>query len=68
MWSFVVPAAWLALFATPEQLARAAAPANALLLGMFLLHYLVCGLGGAGRGSRGRDRGGGGGRRCRGST
>jgi hypothetical protein len=31
---------WLALFATPDQLARARAPANALLLGLFLLHYL----------------------------
>lgn len=41
MWSFVVPAAWLTLLATPEQRARAAAPANALLLGLFLLHYLV---------------------------
>lgn len=40
MWSFVVPAAWLAFFATPSQLARAAAPANALLLALFLLHYL----------------------------
>lgn len=45
MWSFLVPAAWLALFATPAQLARAAAPANALLLGLFLLHYVNRGVG-----------------------
>ncbi|KIZ01843.1 3-oxo-5-alpha-steroid 4-dehydrogenase 1 [Monoraphidium neglectum] len=38
--SFAVPTVWLALFATPDQLARARAPANALLLGLFLLHYL----------------------------
>lgn len=40
MWSFVVPAAWLAFFATPDQLARLSAPANALLMTLFLVHYL----------------------------
>lgn len=40
MWSFVVPAVWLAFFATPDQLARLSAPANALLMALFLLHYL----------------------------
>ncbi|KAI8473732.1 MAG: 3-oxo-5-alpha-steroid 4-dehydrogenase-domain-containing protein [Monoraphidium minutum] len=37
--SFAVPAVWLALFATPEQRGRAAAPANGLLLACFLGHY-----------------------------
>ncbi|KAI7842014.1 hypothetical protein COHA_004215 [Chlorella ohadii] len=39
MWSFVVPATWLAFFATPDQLARLSAPANALLMTLFLVHY-----------------------------
>lgn len=39
MWSFLVPSAWLLLFATDEQWERAKEPANALLLIMFLLHY-----------------------------
>lgn len=39
MWSFLVPAVWLACFATPDQLARVVAPANALLMGLFLVHY-----------------------------
>lgn len=39
MWSFLVPAAWLLLFATREQLARVSAPGNAALLAMFLVHY-----------------------------
>jgi 3-oxo-5-alpha-steroid 4-dehydrogenase 1 len=37
--SFLVPAAWLLFFSTPEQRARAAAPAHALLLAAFLFHY-----------------------------
>ena len=37
--SFLIPAAWLLLWATPEQRARAAAPGNAALLATFLLHY-----------------------------
>ena len=40
MWSCVVPAVWLAFFATPDQLARLSAPANALLMALFLVHYL----------------------------
>lgn len=39
MWSFLVPCAWLLLFATDEQLQRAKEPANGLLLAMFLIHY-----------------------------
>lgn len=39
MWSFLVPAAWLALFATPAQWERLRAPANALLVSLFMLHY-----------------------------
>lgn len=39
MWSFVIPATWLAFFASKDQLARAAAPGNALPLAAFLLHY-----------------------------
>ena len=39
LWSFALPAAWLAFYATPAQLARLRAPANALLMAMFLLHY-----------------------------
>ena len=35
----MLPAAWLAFYATPEQLARLRAPANALLMALFLLHY-----------------------------
>lgn len=46
MWSFVVPATWLAFFATPDQLARLSAPANALLMTLFLVHYFNrCGSG-----------------------
>lgn len=40
LWSFAIPTIWLALLATPEQRARAAAPANAVLLAAFLAHYL----------------------------
>lgn len=40
LWSFVIPAVWLGLLATPQQRARAAAPGNALPLAAFLLHYL----------------------------
>ncbi|EFN60003.1 hypothetical protein CHLNCDRAFT_18410 [Chlorella variabilis] len=39
MWSFLVPAAWLAFYATPEQWERVGEPANGLLMAMFLLHY-----------------------------
>ena len=39
IWSFAIPAAWLLLLATPAQLARAAAPGNALPLALFLVHY-----------------------------
>jgi hypothetical protein len=44
MWSFLVPATWLLLLSTPQQRARAAAPANRLLLGLYLLHYFYRGL------------------------
>lgn len=40
LWSFAVPAAWLCFFATPEQWARVRAPQNALLMTLFLVHYL----------------------------
>jgi hypothetical protein len=39
IWSFLVPAAWLVLFATPGELRRLSAPANAALMAMFLIHY-----------------------------
>lgn len=39
VWSFAVPALWLAFFATPEQWARLRAPQNALLMTLFLVHY-----------------------------
>ena len=35
--SFAVPALWLALWATPDQLARLSAPANALAMVLFLV-------------------------------
>ena len=40
LWSFAVPALWLTLAATPAQLERLRQPANALLLALFLVHYL----------------------------
>ena len=40
MWSLVIPVIWIIFFATQEQLDRLASPANSILMGMFLFHYI----------------------------
>lgn len=38
--SLAIPVVWLAAFATQEQRARVSDPVNAVLMAMFLVHYI----------------------------